>query len=198
MTSRRRDAMLLDDYVMILATAIIVAAVVILATLLSRYSKLVRDGEKSAMLAKDVWDSANARFSVVDARIIDLMAKTEVMSARILSSQQAPQQRAAFVPSRDVRDVTPTTTIDKPLEPGIKASTNAPLAEGTETEMRVLHLLAGGPKSSAEIKNMLGRSREHTARMMKALYDRGLVVRNARNKPYVYEITPNGRSYIVT
>lgn len=31
---------------------------------------------------------------------------------------------------------------------------------------------------------------------MKGLFDRGLVVRNDRNKPYVYEITDAGKSYV--
>jgi DNA-binding HxlR family transcriptional regulator len=189
--------MQLDDYVLVLAAGVIVATAVILATLLSRYRGVVREAEKSTTLAKDVWDSANARFSVVDARIIDLMAKTEVMSARMAASQQSSQSRGAQFPSHDVRDVTPTK-IGKPLEPVPRSSTDIMLGEGTETEVRVLRLLADGPRSSAEIKDAVGRSREHTARMMKGLYDRGLVVRNARNKPYVYEITPSGRSYIVT
>jgi predicted transcriptional regulator len=68
--------------------------------------------------------------------------------------------------------------------------------ENTDTEVRVLRLLVDGSKSSAEIKALVGRSREHTARMMKDLFERGLVVRNDRNKPYVYEITESGRSYV--
>jgi predicted transcriptional regulator len=31
---------------------------------------------------------------------------------------------------------------------------------------------------------------------MKLLYERGLVVRNDRNKPYVYEITEAGRNQL--
>ena len=31
---------------------------------------------------------------------------------------------------------------------------------------------------------------------MKQLYTRGLVVRNDRNKPYVYEVTEAGRRYL--
>jgi predicted transcriptional regulator len=72
------------------------------------------------------------------------------------------------------------------------------LNENTDTEVRVLRLLVDGPKSSAEIKALVGRSREHTARMMKDLFERGLVVRNDRNKPYVYEITESGKSYVAS
>lgn len=86
---------LLDDYVIAVSAGVIVAAVVILATLLSRYSRMVQDADKSTRLAKDVWDSVNSRFSVVDARIIDLMAKTEVLSSRLSSPQAGPSPAGA-------------------------------------------------------------------------------------------------------
>jgi hypothetical protein len=185
---------LLDDYVIAASAGVIVAAVVILATLLSRYSKMVREADESTRLAKDVWDSVNSRFSVVDTRIIDLMAKTEVLSsrfslpeagtsqARVVSPQPASPQNKGGTPSEN----------QKPVAPSI------PPGESTETEAKVLRLLAEGPKTSAQIKEDVGRSREHTARLMKALFDRGLVIRNDRNKPYVYEITDSGRAYVAS
>ena len=182
---------LLDDYVLAASAAIIVASVVILATLLYRYERLVQEADKSTRLAKDVWDSVNSRFSVVDGRIIDLMAKTDVLSSRLGVAPVASQPR-------------PTPTL-APIQGRPARSTEAPVAtrvvqlgEGTETETKVLRLLAQGPKSSAEIKEQVGKSREHTARLMKALFDRGLVIRNDRNKPYVYEITETGKSYVAS
>jgi hypothetical protein len=184
---------MLDDYVIAASAGVIVAAVVVLASLLYRYSKLVQEADKSTRLAKDVWDSVSSRFSVVDARIIDLMAKTEVLSSRSSSAQVSLQPRAAPMPV-----VSPTSRIARPSEVARVVASQVPLGEGTETENRVLRLLADGPKNSAQIKEEVGRSREHTARLMKALFDRGLVVRNDRNKPYVYEITDSGRSYVAS
>jgi biotin operon repressor len=186
---------LLDDYVLAASAAIIVASVVILATLLSRYNRLVQESDRSTALAKDVWDSMNSRFSVVDGRIIDLMAKTDVLSSRLGLSQIVSQPR-------DPRDVTTSIAVQakssKPTEAVRAVQPSVPLGEGTETETKVLRLLAEGPKSSAEIKEQVGRSREHTARLMKTLFDRGLVIRNDRNKPYVYEITESGKSYVAS
>ena len=185
---------MLDDYVIAAAAGVIVASVVILATLLSRYTKMVEEADKSTRLAKDVWDSVNSRFSVVDARIIDLMAKTEVMSSRMGLSQVAtPQQRPVPVQPSSVQ-----AKATRPVELLRVAAQTAPRVEGTETEGKVLRLLAEGPRTSAQIKEEVGRSREHTARLMKTLFDRGLVIRNDRNKPYVYEITDSGRSYVAS
>jgi len=135
----------------------------------------------------------NSRFSVVDTRIIDLMAKTEVLSSRLGLSQSAvPPAPALIEPGRAqakrAQSVEAVRVVAEPLQ----------RLEGTETEAKVLRLLAQGPRTSAQIKEEVGRSREHTARLMKALFDRGLVIRNDRNKPYVYEITERGRSYVAS
>jgi len=175
------------------STGVIVAAAVVLAAFLSRYSWLVQEADKSSRLAKDVWDSVNSRFSVVDARIIDLMAKTEVLSSRLGQPQAPGQLRAASVPQASA-----PATMSKPFEVAARTVPQIHLGGGTETEARVLRLLIDGPKTSAQIKEVVGKSREHTARLMKALFDRGLVIRNDRNKPYVYEITDSGRSYVAS
>jgi predicted transcriptional regulator len=200
----------LVDYLLAFALAIITASAVILGSFLSRYRQLVKEVESSTRLAKDVWDTMNSRFSVVDARIIDLMAKSEVLSSRFglmksaspLTSQVASRQASQHVSqlaSQLASAASTTGTISSPTasqqaEVVVKSNKR----EGTDTEAKVLRFLVDGPRSSANIKDELKVSREHTARLMKGLFDRGLVVRNDRNKPYVYEITESGRSYVTS
>lgn len=183
---------MLDEYVIAASAGVIVAAVVILATLLSRYSKLVREADVANRLAKDVWDSVNSRFTVMDARIIDLMAKTEVFASRSGAHQ------SAFLPRAVQTQAAPSPPVKASQAVSSKqvVRSSFEIGENTETEIKVLRFLAKGAKTSAQIKDEVGRSREHTARMMKMLFDRGLVVRNDRTKPYVYEITDIGKSYV--
>jgi DNA-binding MarR family transcriptional regulator len=57
----------------------------------------------------------------------------------------------------------------------------------TPTELQVLTLLAAeGPKSAPEIGRVVGRSREHTARLMKKLFDEGYVRRDQTRIPFRY------------
>ena len=56
-------------------------------------------------------------------------------------------------------------------------------------EFKILDLLLKGAKTSREIEVSIGRSREHTARLMKRLYEKGYVIRDVSNKPYKYSIT---------
>lgn len=186
---------LLDDYVIAASAGVMAASVVILASFLIRYRKLVEEAEKSTNLAKDVWSSMNSRFSVVDTRIVDLMVRTEVLSSKLGVSSAPAQTRP--VSSSVTTPAAQPSRAPQAVDTGSTAVVVA-AGEGTETEARVLHLLVGGPKTSAEIKEQVGRSREHTARLMKAMFERGLVVRNDRHKPYVYEITDAGRSYMAS
>lgn len=169
---------------MILAAAIAVAAVVVLGFVLVRYRQVSLELEKSSSLAKDVWDSMNSRFMVTDARVIDLMAKVEVLSERLKPIQEegppVAKGQGEVVTRPPVKVVVPEEH------------------EGRETERKILEALSTGPKTSGQIRGVIGRSREHTARLLKILFEGEFVVRNVANKPYVYEITEKGRSYLGT
>lgn len=65
-------------------------------------------------------------------------------------------------------------------------------------ELVVLRALSSGPKTVPEIRNIIARTREHTARLMKSLYERGLVTRNESKKPYSYELSEEGRKLLGT
>jgi predicted transcriptional regulator len=187
---------MLDDYVIVASAAVIVAAAVILAASLYRYQKLVDEAAKSSRLAKDVWDSVNSRFSVVDARIIDLMVKTEVISSKLGTTQQSPELR--LQPTVKSVDAGPVGSSSMVARKAVSSEAAKEYIGRTETELKVLRFLVEGPKTSAQIKDVIGKSREHTARLLKILFERGLVIRNDKNKPYVYEITDNGRSYVAS
>jgi biotin operon repressor len=190
---------LLDDAVIASAAAVIVASALVMGTFLARFRQLILEADKSTRMANDLWDSVNARFSVIDTRLIDVMAKTEVLTAKSMSSSGTAKSPAPIEPRAEVAGRTPETRTTIPVHsPSAPAHISVAAFDGTQTDAMVLRLLAGGPKSSAQIKDEIGRSREHTARLMKALFDRGFVVRNDRHKPYVYEITDSGRSYVAS
>ena len=61
---------------------------------------------------------------------------------------------------------------------------------------KVLGLITSRPMTSRDIQMTLGRSREHTSRLMNRLYKDGLVDRNTSSKPFSYIITEKGREKI--
>ena len=60
----------------------------------------------------------------------------------------------------------------------------------------VLHLITNKAMTSRDIQITTKRSREHTSRLMKKLFESGLVQRNTKTKPYIYSITEKGKSKV--
>ena len=56
----------------------------------------------------------------------------------------------------------------------------------------VLRLITNKAMTSRDIQITLKRSREHTSRLMKKLFEDGYVQRNVESKPYTYSITEKG------
>jgi len=50
--------------------------------------------------------------------------------------------------------------------------------------------------TSRDIQITLKKSREHTSRLMKKLFEEGLVQRNTETKPYTYSITEKGMAKV--
>ena len=62
----------------------------------------------------------------------------------------------------------------------------------------VLRLITEKPMTSRDIQVTIGRTREHTSRMLKKLFEDGLVERDMSTKPFSYKITDRGLSKIGT
>ena len=60
----------------------------------------------------------------------------------------------------------------------------------------VLQLITNKDMTSRDIQITIKRSREHTSRLMKKLFESGLVERNTETKPYSYSITEKGKGKI--
>ena len=60
----------------------------------------------------------------------------------------------------------------------------------------VLHLITNKAMTSRDIQITLKKSREHTSRLMKKLFEDGYVQRNTESKPYTYSITEKGMAKV--
>jgi len=72
-----------------------------------------------------------------------------------------------------------------------------PNMSSEDSVKHVLKLITKKPMTSRDIEVTFGgRSREHISRLMKKLFDDGLVERNTTNRPYTYSITDSGKKHI--
>ena len=58
----------------------------------------------------------------------------------------------------------------------------------TQTEQIIIELLTKNSLTPTQIRNAIGKSREHTSRMMKNLFEKGRVERNEVVRPFVYRL----------
>ena len=75
------------------------------------------------------------------------------------------------------------------IEAAIPIKREKALEPLTETELRVLETIGKeGEKTAPEIREKIGLTREHTARLMKKLYKDGYLERDTHKMPYVYRL----------
>lgn len=82
-------------------------------------------------------------------------------------------------------------------EPVIPIRRDKAMAALTDTEIIVLEMLsAEGPKTAPEIKYRIRLSREHTARLMKKLYEKGYLERETGKIPFRYSIKEEMKKFL--
>lgn len=116
-----------------------------------------------------------ARLDDVDKKVRDAVTSQDTLTAKI-SHIEEQTQRFSKVSEAGVEAVIPIK----------KEKALAPL---TETELSVLEFLTvEGSKTAPEIKGKITLSREHTARLMKKLYEEGYLERDTSKIPFKYRV----------
>lgn len=204
---------LFDDLVtlVLLASAGFFAALSI--GLLVRHRQVSQIINASSDVGHDLWAALEQRMKKQDERIIDVMGRLEVVQSRMMAAAVAqippPAAPSAPVPEwpaqpeakpSDVMPPAPEVQQAQPLVSHLESHAESreshphlvPVALD-ETQLAVIKLLAEGQKNTRQLTDALQKSREHTARLMKELFEFGLVQRNNATKPFVYQLTDEGR-----
>jgi hypothetical protein len=111
----------------------------------------------------------------VSAQIEDVRKKVE----DVIAKQKQFMKKTAEAPAIS----------EAKIKAAIPIKRERALAPLTETELSVLEILAAeGKKTAPEIRARIKLTREHTARLMKKLYEKGYLEREAGKMPYAYSI----------
>lgn len=84
-----------------------------------------------------------------------------------------------------------TVISEAQIEAVIPLRRDQALAPLTETELRVLEFISTSPsgeRTAPEVKQMINLTREHTARLMKKLYEGGYLERRSERTPFAYRV----------
>jgi len=102
-------------------------------------------------------------------QFIEKLAKNEVLEkpVEVAAKPEIVVEKVTSVPN--IHNITPINPVDY-----------------------VLHLITNKSMTSRDIQITLKKSREHTSRLMKKLFEDGYVQRNTESKPYTYSISKKG------
>lgn len=115
------------------------------------------------------------KLNKINKKVDDAVTSHKTLAAKISDIEEQARQFP----------VAPETRVEAVI-PIKREKALAPL---TETELSVLEILAlEGSKTAPEIRDRIKLSREHTARLMKKLYDEGYLERNTSKIPFEYRI----------
>jgi DNA-binding CsgD family transcriptional regulator len=115
------------------------------------------------------------RLDYVEGRLRDVGTSQETITRKLADLEEKARQMS----------VAPETG----LEAVIPIRREKAMAQLTDTELSVLEMLASeGPKTAPEIKERVKLSREHTARLMKKLYEQGYLERETGKIPFRYSV----------
>lgn len=145
------------------------------------------------------------RGQISDLVLLDRLKRSEDFLREYIGSIKSSLERMASVEESRMGQSVPqevSPSVNRSVEPVIQAPVLAtvriPASVGeigslpsitTATELQVLTLLANeGPKSAPEIGRVVGRSREHTARLMKKLFEEGYIRRDQTRIPFRYSL----------
>lgn len=118
---------------------------------------------------------ALAKVDELGKQMDDVITSQTTLSAKITNIEERARQLS----------INPEVNIDAV----IPIKRDRALALLTETELAALELLAAeGPKTAPEIKERVKLSREHTARLMKKLYEGGYLERDTGKVPFKYSV----------
>jgi hypothetical protein len=120
-----------------------------------------------------------------DKSIAELRAKIDIIEMRA-----QPYKRDSERPSQPQPHVAP---VSEPVTITQRAVIGR---EVNGTTDYILKLLIERSRTSREVQLAIGRTREHTARLMKKLHDLGLVSRDITTKPFRYKITDAGQEML--
>lgn len=136
---------------------------------------MLRSLEGRITADSDERKSISARVVDLEKKTSDCVASQEAITSKISALQEQTSQ-IRVAPEVQFEGVMPLKR-DKAM------------AQLTDTEVAVLELLVSeGAKTAPEIKEKVKLSREHTARLMKKLYEEGYLERDTAKIPFKYSV----------
>ncbi|OHE55218.1 MAG: hypothetical protein A3K61_01690 [Thaumarchaeota archaeon RBG_16_49_8] len=180
-----------DVTLLALAAITLIIAIITTSRNLIKAKELNNRLEDSSTIVEGIVTELRTRLNSQDGKLMDQEVKTEILELKVARILQDP------IKSRDV--LSRLQRMSKPdvdvVQQGVERditslSVTSVKANGlTETEQEILRQISVRNLTTKELQSSLGKTREHTARLLKKLFDAGYIERDQSTKPYSYRLT---------
>ena len=145
-----------DIYVLLLVIGIGFALSLIAVFLFRDYLFNLRQQMLAADMLTEIVSSFNKSIEQKEKRIVDLMMRVELLELKVGATASPRINNTNVVTSSDisfdVRDITLN-----------------------ETELKLVKFISDGPKKISDVRVEIGKTREHTSRVVKSLVERKII-----------------------
>lgn len=171
---------------------------VIIAFLVGIFGVIIYNKMKTVVSQKNIDSSYLSRLEYYERQLIDMKIRLDALDLEEKTPlEQQIQGKVEPVLEKKEPQVIKKEEVDLKKEPEeITQKRRMPNMDFDGIVERVLGLITTKEMTSRDIQITIGRSREHTSRLMKRLYEEGFVERNTKNRPYTYKITDKGRDKV--
>lgn len=165
-----------------------VIAYVVVAFIVGIFGMMIYSKIKAFSAQKTSDPAYLSRLEYYERQLIDMKIRMDALDLEekepqetVLEKKVQPQVQK----ESEEHKVEPNKPVPKPRMPNMDFNG---IAE------HVLGLITTREMTSRDIQITIGRSREHTSRLMKRLFEEGYVQRNNKTKPFTYQITEKGKT----
>jgi len=154
-------------------------------------------------IRSDVFDASQTeRLEYYERQLIDMKIRLDALEIqgvepKVEDPNLELKQFLEKLAKKEIEDKQSEEVVTHTIIPQKSVSVpNTPNIEHINPIDYVLHLITNKDMTSRDIQITLKKSREHTSRLMKKLFEEGYVQRNTNSKPYTYSITQKGLSKV--
>ena len=172
-----------------------VIAYVIVAFVVGVFGMMIYAKIKALSTQKTSDPAYLSRLEYYERQLIDMKIRLDALDLEEQEFQVPIPEKIEPVLEKKVEDL-----VEKEVK-GVKIEPVKPISKPRMPNMgfdgiaeHVLGLITNKEMTSRDIQITIGRSREHTSRLMKRLFEEGLVQRNNKTKPFTYQITEKGKA----
>jgi len=162
-----------DIYTILMAVGVGFVSSLVIAFLFRGYLFNLRQQVLAADMLTEIVTSFNNSVEQKEQRIIDLMMRVELLELRLGSGQRSSSGLRPNINSSVTSSDVPFDISDVTL---------------TDTELRAVRFLSDGPKKMSEVREEIGKTREHTSRVVSSLVKKGIVDKRSKDGQVLCQI----------